>query len=179
MVYCGQSCALKDIENHVKICARFWCAVDAHQKRMGSFNSVPCETSHRKHICHSCHEIKLLKTKVCKNCKSARYCSIQCQTKDWKAFHKKMCSTHKAFQCNQQLRKELQKNGMVVKTKKNLYWSVTKNGKSLPEKYQTLPEAEKACDQIREENKDEAFYGIGAHEMILFSKRPSDNDSLH
>ena len=152
MVYCGSSCVLKDMDNHLKICAQFWCAIDTEERKRGHYNPIPCETLLAKRICFGCHKIKQLKTKLCANCKTARYCSVECQNKDWIAVHQKGCSTYQSFRCARKRKKNLAKNGVKIP-----YWSIIKNGKALPKKYQTKQEATEGLFQVIG-RKEDAIY---------------------
>ena len=164
--YCTPSCLMKEVEDHVRMCAWFWCLVDTCEKQRGSLNPIPCEGVAGKHICHGCHEIKQFKTKVCENCKNARYCSVKCQADDWKASHKKTCATLKTFRRNQRSNKKVLNSGVPQGNKTTVYWSIMKNGKSFPKKYQTEQEAQQVWARL-ENNKDGVFYSIGVHHQLL------------
>ncbi len=172
-VYCDACCLNKDIYNHIKMCAWFWCVIDINERGRGGFNQTACESPMRKFICYGCHKIKSRRTKVCENCKTARYCSVKCQTEDWNALHKKACSTYQRIKYSQgktkKITKRISKNGTIPINKKTLHWGITKNGNTLPKKYPTKPEAEEALTRL-EKNKDGAYYVIA--EYSLFSASP-------
>jgi hypothetical protein len=47
--------------------------------------------------------------KLCGGCKNARYCSTECQRKDWKLGHKGMCQVHqRAYQEHLEMLKDLE-----------------------------------------------------------------------
>ena len=43
------------------------------------------------HVCKKSEKDIGKKLKNCARCKSAQYCSRECQVKDWKSGHKKLC----------------------------------------------------------------------------------------
>lgn len=162
--YCDSPCTVKDLENHRKLCAKFWCIVDREERKDGHFNPVPCEGLRRKYICYGCHEIKQNKTKLCGNCKHARYCSVECQQKNWEAFHQARCSTYRTFRRTQKRRKKFMQNGAKFPDKEISYWSILKNGKPLPKKYQTKREAIQDLVQLIK-NKKDGIYVLGIYHL--------------
>lgn len=168
-VYCSSTCLIIDIKNHQRLCAEFWCVMEIGENNVGHFNPAPCEGHMRKHICYGCHKIKELKTKLCENCQNVRYCSVECQQKDWKDFHKKRCSTYRAFRRTRKMRKKFTKNGAKFPDKEILHWSIVKNGKSLPDKYQTKLEAVQALVQLLKSGED-GIYVLGVNHLVPLTK---------
>ncbi len=163
--YCGEICGGKDFQDHMRICAGLWCNVVAEEKKLGRFHD-PCEGRMRKYICYGCCEIKSLKTKICSQCKTARYCSPECQNKDWGAFHKRLCRTYQTTKQRKNLEKKFKKNGMVMKATSDVCWCVLKNGNPLPGNYRTKKEAQTVYDQL-EKHKD-SFYAVGNYFQKLY-----------
>ena len=79
-------------------------------------------------VCHGCADMFPLKQrKKCSKCKVAVYCSVKCQTKDWRASHKKKCRLMKDA------------NKIAKKMKDFTFFEHEKTLESLYSSFQSLP----------------------------------------
>ncbi len=93
--YCTEPCWIKEMFPHAEKCGSFWCMLDIFQKQEGAVNNVKCPPPIHNHICHYCYRVKTPAVIKCEKCQRVQYCSMQCQEKDWKETHAKLCAVYR------------------------------------------------------------------------------------
>ena len=93
--YCTEFCWTLDMFSHAEKCGSFWCMLDMFQKQEGAVNDVKCPPPIHNHICHYCYRVKTPAVIKCEKCQSVQYCSKECQEKDWKETHAKLCAAYR------------------------------------------------------------------------------------
>ena len=161
-VYCSDACMSQDAFPHGKMCGKYWCFFDASSKKHLLQNNVPCPKSILRNICHCCYQLKSTKTRRCGDCKAVRYCSVECQERDWNVCHEKLCDTCQRFQKSEKLKRELKKSYLVTWKQSSCHWVMIKDGKPLPQKYLDIAEVASVRDRLVKQGK-------GSH--IIIEKR--------
>lgn len=156
-LYCSARCREDHLPDHIDTCLGSWMILNRGFRGDAMSRGqrfAPPPAADRARLCHWCYRLAPAGKPAwrrCSRCRIERYCSVACQSKDWKAHHKSVC-VRRCDQDSQNFMSELQRQAaasqdLMVECTDTLYWDVLLDGRVVS---RALP-TEEAAERVRNE----------------------------